>query len=176
MNWKLNQVSDFKLFSTGYSWTKGSETLLSCKEPHAQECWGTGSHFLSLNSKASLLIWIKGVSYLPVISSESISGWTCLPPVKGEETKRSRMLFGGKEHFSPAENGVTFSLSAVTLLMWSLFFKIKSPLLTHDVFRVEKKKLFKAASKRGRTGKEKANQEKLQINFFPRKNTQHIIS
>lgn len=27
---------------------------------------------------------IKGVSYLPAIPSEAISGWACLPPVKGE--------------------------------------------------------------------------------------------
>ena len=102
-------------------------------------CNRKGSHFLSLNSEASLLIWIKGVSYLPVISSESFSSQPCHPPIRGEQSKRSGMRFGGKEHFSPGENGVTFSLSAVTWLMWSLFFKIKSPLLVHDVVSVKTK-------------------------------------
>lgn len=86
------------------------------------------------------------------------------------------MQFGGEEHFSLAENGVTFSLSAVTLLMWPLFFKIKSPLLTHDFFHIKKKKKQLKTQRSGAEGdKYKPNQEKLQIYFFLKKNSQHII-
>ena len=158
-------------------------------------CNRKGRYFLSLNSKTSLLIWIKGVSYLPVISSESISSQPCHPPMRGEQTKRSGMRFGGKEHFFPGENGVTFSLSAVTWLMWSLFFKIKSPLLAHDVVSVKKKKKRKQTNKQktptttkkaaartskcqeemGWEEKEKAHQAKLQITFFSRKSIQYTI-
>ena len=124
-------------------------------------CNRKGRYFLSLNSKTSLLIWIKGVSYLPVISSESISSQPCHPPMRGEQTKRSGMRFGGKEHFFPGENGVTFSLSAVTWLMWSLFFKIKSPLLAHDVVSVKKKKGNKHTNKKPQQQQKKQQQEQV---------------
>ena len=141
MNWIfiLYQVSDFIVIFCLILWTKGREMSLFYREFQPQECCATGKEdiFLSLNSKTSLLIWIKGVSYLPVISSESISSQPCHPPMRGEQTQRSGMRFGSKEHFFPGENGVTFSLSAVTWLMWSLFFKIKS-LFAHDVVSVKK--------------------------------------
>lgn len=193
MNWIfiLYQVSDFIVIFCLILWTKGREMSLFYRVPATRMlCNRKGSHFLSLNSKASLLIWIKGVSYLPVISSESISSQPCHPPIRGEQTKRSGMWFGSKEHFFPGENGETFSLSAVTWLMWSLFFKIKSPLLAHDVVSVKTKqtnkktqqqqkkaaaRTIKCQEEMGQGEKEKAHQAKLQITFFSRKSIQYTI-
>lgn len=93
---------------------------------------------------------------------------------KERRQRESECNLVAKNIFSRTENGVTFSLSAVTLLMWSLFFKIKSPLFAHDVFGVKKKTTTsRQQEERGRRGRNKwpINQEKPPINFFPRKST-----
>lgn len=54
MNWilGLSQVSDFIVIFYLRLWTKGGEMSLSYRELHAQECWGTGSHFFVTELKS----------------------------------------------------------------------------------------------------------------------------
>lgn len=123
----LYQVSDFIVIFCLILWTKGRENVTVLQSSsHKNVVQQERKSFFIIELKASLLIWIKGVSYLPVISSESISSQPCHPPIRGEQTKRSGMRWHLKTFF-PGRKWRDFSLSAVTWLMWSLFFKIKSP-------------------------------------------------